>query len=254
MTPLLVVLGVALLAAGLVGGPVRSRTSGSSRGVGPLPPGRGGVTSLVRGSADARLRTTGAAAVVAAVAAVALGSASSAPVVAVAAGAGSWILSRRAARRHVERTDAGLARELPDALELLAAAADGGAPLVRSLAAVARHVPEPLSSALARAATTTARPDGPSLAHALAAEGPALRAMAALVGAAEDLGTPIAASLRTLARDERERTRRRARERAAAAAPKLMLVVGTLLAPAALLLILTAEILALLADLGAAGP
>jgi tight adherence protein C len=130
-----------------------------------------------------------------------------------------WVGSRRRDTTRVETAIEALGRDLPDALELLAAAVDGGAPLERSLAAVASHLGEPLGGALRRATTATAASAGPTLSDALTAEGPALRSLAALVRSAEDLGTPVAGALRTLAVDERERRRRAVQRRAARAAP-----------------------------------
>ncbi len=139
----------------------------------------------------------------------------------------------------------GLARarafraELPDALELLAAAIDGGAPVERALAAVAGHVGAPLSTELRRAADGA----GDARPGAVLSREPALRALGALVSASEELGVPLAGALRGLASQERERRRREVRLRAAAAGPRMTLVVAGLLAPAALLLVVGAELL-----------
>ena len=148
-------------------------------------------------------------------------------------------LGARQARR------AGLARaralrsELPDALELLAAAIDGGAPVERAIAAVAVHVGAPLSTELRRAANGA----GEARPGAVLAREPALRALGALVSSSEDLGVPLAGALRGLAAQERERRRQEVRMRAAAAGPRMTLVVAGLLAPAALLLVVGAELL-----------
>lgn len=142
----------------------------------------------------------------------------------------------------------GLARarafraELPDALELLAAAIDGGAPVERALAAVAGHVGSPLSTELRRAADGT----GDARPGAVLSREPALRALGALVSASEELGVPLAGALRGLASQERERRRREVRLRAAAAGPRMTLVVAGLLAPAALLLVVGAELLSVM--------
>jgi len=156
---------------------------------------------------------------------------------------------RRARLRASLLADAHL-RDLPDALELLAAAVDGGAPLPRSLAAVAPHVPDPLGAALGRAAGAANAPTGPRLGTAIRDEHPALRPLAAIVAQSDELGTPLAPALRVLAADERARRRSASRERAAAAAPRMMLVVGLVLAPAALILIVGAQALALIDALG----
>ena len=146
--------------------------------------------------------------------------------------------ARRARQAAIARARA-FRSELPDALELLAAAIDGGAPVERALSAVAAHVGPPLSTELRRAAdgSSDARPG------AVLAREPALRALGALVSSSEDLGVPLAGALRGLARHERERRRREVRLRAAAAGPRMTLVVAGLLAPAALLLVVGAELL-----------
>jgi tight adherence protein C len=149
-----------------------------------------------------------------------------------------FLVARRARRAGLARARA-FRNELPDALELLAAAIDGGAPVERALAAVAEHVGAPLSTALRRASdgTAEARPG------AVLAREPALRALGALVSSSEELGVPLASALRGLAAQERERRRREVRLRAAAAGPRMTLVVAGLLAPAALLLVVGAELL-----------
>ena len=146
--------------------------------------------------------------------------------------------ARRARQSAVARARA-FRGELPDALELLAAAIDGGAPVERALAAVAAHIGPPLSTELRRAATGS----GDARPGVVLAREPALRALGALVSASEDLGVPLAGALRGLARHERERRRREVRLRAASAGPRMTLVVAGLLAPAALLLVVGAELL-----------
>ncbi len=149
-----------------------------------------------------------------------------------------FVGARRVRQRAIVRARS-LRGELPDALELLAAAIDGGAPVERALTAVAAHIGPPLSTELRRAADGAAseRPG------AVLAREPALRALGALVSSSEDLGVPLASALRGLARHERERRRREVRLRAAAAGPRMTLVVAGLLAPAALLLVVGAELL-----------
>ena len=72
-----------------------------------------------------------------------------------------------------------------------------------------------------------------------------LRPLGSLLRQSEELGVPIAPSLRLLAADARARARIAARERAAAAAPKMLLVVGALLAPASLLIVVGGQVLIL---------
>ena len=146
----------------------------------------------------------------------------------------------RTATRAAEARSRALRRELPDAVELLAAAIDGGAPVDRALHAVAGHVAEPLASELRRAA----EPGAAERPGAVLGRQPALRPLGALVASSEELGVPLASALRSLAAHERERRRREIRLRAAAAGPRMTLVVAGLLAPAALLLVVGAEVLA----------
>ena len=146
----------------------------------------------------------------------------------------------RGARRADEARARDLRRELPDAVELLAAAIDGGAPVDRALRAVAAHVAEPLAGELRRAAA----PHAAERPGVVLARRPALRSLGALVASSEELGVPLASALRGLAAHERERRRRDVRLRAAAAGPRMTLVVAGLLAPAALLLVVGAELLA----------
>jgi Flp pilus assembly protein TadB len=129
-------------------------------------------------------------------------------------------------------------RELPDAVDLLAAAIAGGAPLDRGLLLVSRHVADPLGPLFRSAARSGERP-----ADVLRRGDEALAPLAALIGASEELGTPLAAPLRQLAADLREARGREVRLRAAAAGPRMMLVVAALLAPAALLLVVGTEVL-----------
>ena len=147
--------------------------------------------------------------------------------------------ARRRAR--VARLDRTLRRQLPQALELLGSVLDGGAPSSTALVAIARRLDEPLASALRAAASRPGDPTGPIT--------PAMRPLVALLRASDELGTPLAAEVRVLAEDTREAIGRDARLRAAAAGPKMMLVIGCLLAPASLLLIVGSEVLTVIASL-----
>lgn len=140
-----------------------------------------------------------------------------------------------------------LVAALPDAIELLASTVDGGAPAETAIARVADFVGEPLAGLL-RAAGAEARDAG--IGPYLRAADPALRPLGSLLQQSDELGVPIATSLRLLAADARLRARVDARERAAAAAPKMLLVVGGLLAPAALLIVIGGQALALRSLIG----
>lgn len=152
------------------------------------------------------------------------------------------ILARRreglASRRHAE----AMTSALPDALELLAATVDGGAAPELAVIRVAAFSPEPLRSALVKAASRT---DGTGLGAAIRTVDPTLRPLGSLFQQSEELGVPIAKALRLLAADARLQARAHARQRAAAAAPKMLLVIGGLLAPAALLIVIGGQALVL---------
>jgi Flp pilus assembly protein TadB len=138
----------------------------------------------------------------------------------------------------VKDTSRPLPRDLPDVVDLLAAAVAGGAPVDRALQLVSRYAAPPLGDMLQRAVRSSDRPSA-----VLRLADPQLAPLAALLAAAEELGTPLAAPLRQLAADLRERHAREVRLRAAAVGPRMMLVVAALLAPAALLLVVGTELL-----------
>lgn len=167
----------------------------------------------------------------------------------VAVLAGGFAVARRG--RQATALDGALRRQLPDVLEVLAAAVDAGVPVMRAIDVGARHVRGELGPLLAEAATTAAAPAGPPLGRALAEIAPCLREFGALVDASERLGGPLAEPLRLLARSERDRQRVAARERAARASTLAAVIVGALLAPAALTWILGAEALAVFEAVGA---
>lgn len=162
---------------------------------------------------------------------------------AAALGIGGWVVLRRRRRRAArrKRSDA-LAAGLPDVIDLLAATVDGGVATETALVRVADFIDEPLRSVLLDAAEH-AREGG--IGTRLSAVDPALRPLGSLLLQSEELGVPIADSLRLLAADARARARAATRERAAAAAPKMLLVVGALLAPASLLIVIGGQLLVL---------
>jgi tight adherence protein C len=151
----------------------------------------------------------------------------------------AWL--RRRARHARERRSRAIRTELPDALDLLAAAVDGGAAPNVALECVCQRLPGTLSAVLA--STIEGEIDGTG--ERIAAIDPALRPLGALLQQSDDLGVPVAAALRLLAADARQRLRAELRERAAAAAPRMLLVIGALLAPAALLVVIGGQALAL---------
>jgi len=160
---------------------------------------------------------------------------------ATALAGGVWLMRRRRVRRQQEHGRA-LAARLPDAVDLLASTVDGGAAPEIALARVADFVEEPLRTALLDA---IAHGSEGGVGARLCVLDPALRPLGSLLLQSEELGVPIAAALRLLAADARARARAAAGERAAAAAPKMLLVVGGLLAPASLLVVIGGQVLVL---------
>ena len=157
------------------------------------------------------------------------------------------LLQRRRQRAAAQRHAARMTAALPDALELLAAAVEGGAApdLVRHH--VARYAPEPVATALTRALREAVDGD---LGRALCDVDPTLRPLGSLLRQSVELGIPVAGSLRQLADDARAQARVAARERAAAAGPRMLLVVGGLLAPAALLVVIGGQALVVRSMIG----
>ena len=114
-------------------------------------------------------------------------------------------------QRAIERHQARLAADLPRAADLLAGCLDAGAAPSAALAAVAAAVGGPVGSELGRYASVLAA-GGEVGVPAATASGPD-RLMTAVSRAAAT-GAPLAAAMRELAADERERARWAATERA----------------------------------------
>jgi pilus assembly protein TadC len=146
---------------------------------------------------------------------------------ALAGGALAGVVSadraRRGERRRQGRDRVALERALPDALDLLAG-------LVEACT-------NALSASSRRAAFGLLRRSG----------SPDLARVGQALALADELGTGVAEQLRGQALVQRDLRRSRAREQAGAAAPKIALVIGLLLVPAALSLVLGAELLSALA-------
>ena len=174
------------------------------------------------------------------------GHALAAPVGAMVGGTAAVAAMRRAAARQRERRSRAIRAELPDVLDLLAAVVDGGAAPGAALACVCAKLPGALGHLVAEA--FDGQIDG--VGDRVADIDPALRPLGALLRQSEELGVPVAASLRLLAADARARLRAELRERAAVAAPRMLLVVGGLLAPAALLVVIGGQVLALREAIG----
>jgi tight adherence protein C len=171
---------------------------------------------------------------------------------ALACGALAGVVSadraRRGERRRQGRDRIAIERALPDALDLLAGLVEAGAPLAAALAAVAERVDEPLRREL-EACTNALSANGSRRAAfgLLRRSGsPDLARVGQALALADELGTGVAEQLRGQALVQRDLRRSRAREQAGAAAPKIALVIGLLLVPAALSLVLGAELLSAL--------
>jgi Flp pilus assembly protein TadB len=160
---------------------------------------------------------------------------------------GGELLQRRRGRAEEQRRRERMIAGLPDALELLAAAVAGGAAPDIALRHVARHLDEPVGPALERA--LGAARDG-DVGAALSREDATLRPLGALLRQSVELGVPVAEALRLLSVDARALARSQARERAAAAGPRMLLVVGGILAPAALLVVIGGQALVLRSLIG----
>ncbi|MGI9188085.1 MAG: type II secretion system F family protein [Gaiellales bacterium] len=163
-------------------------------------------------------------------------------IVAALGSCGPMLLRRRQRLAAQQRRSIALAARLPDVIDLLAATVDGGVATDTALARLADFIDEPM-----RAALLSAIGEGGEggTGGRLSAVDPALRPLGALLQQSEEFGVPVAGSLRLLAADARARARSTARERAAAAAPKMLLVVGALLAPASLLIVIGGQLLVL---------
>jgi pilus assembly protein TadC len=173
---------------------------------------------------------------------------SAAVVECAAVGAGALAVRRRGLVARA-RDDAALAAGLPDALDLLAACVEGGATLDSALCAVAPHVEGGLGLRLAACAADlrSTRPRREVLRALGGAPVRALERAGHALASADELGSPLAATLTEQAALQRELARLGVRERAAAAGPKMALVVAVTLVPSALVLVLGSQALSLLA-------
>jgi tight adherence protein C len=157
------------------------------------------------------------------------------------------VTRRRRVRATVRRRRERMIAALPDALELLAAAVASGAAPDVAIRRVALHVGPPIDSALARAMQEAREGD---IGGALCREDPTLRPLGALLRQSVELGVPVTNALHLLAIDARALARAQARERAAAAGPRMLLVVGGILAPASLLVVIGGQALVLRSLIG----
>jgi Flp pilus assembly protein TadB len=156
--------------------------------------------------------------------------------------------ARRVARRRAGRLRMDIERALPDALDLLAGLVESGAPLARALAAVAPRIEGPLGGELEACASALGGSGSRRAAFGLLRQSGSgdLARVGQALALADELGTGVAEQLRGQALVQRDLRRSRAREQAGAAAPKVALVIGLVLVPAALSLVLGAELLSAL--------
>ena len=156
--------------------------------------------------------------------------------------------ARRVARRRAARLRMDIERALPDALDLLAGLVESGAPLARALAAVAPRIEGPLRGELEACASALGGSGSRRAAFGLLRKSGSadLARVGQALALADELGTGVAEQLRGQALVQRDLRRSRAREQAGAAAPKVALVIGLVLVPAALSLVLGAELLSAL--------
>jgi pilus assembly protein TadC len=156
--------------------------------------------------------------------------------------------ARRGERRRAGRERVAIERALPDALDLLAGLVEAGAPLASAIAAVAARVDSPLRGELEACANALASAGSRRAAFGLLRQSGSadLARVGQALALADELGTGVAEQLRGQALVQRDLRRSRAREQAGTAAPKIALVIGLLLVPAALSLVLGAELLSAL--------
>jgi pilus assembly protein TadC len=175
----------------------------------------------------------------------------SAPVCLVAGALAGPVVGDRARRRERKRSArvrAAIERALPDALDLLAGLVESGAPLGPALAAVAPRIEGPLRAELEACANALGASGSRRAAFGLLRQSGSidLARVGQALALADELGTGVAEQLRGQALVQRDLRRSRAREQAGAAAPKVALVIGLVLVPAALSLVLGAELLSAL--------
>ena len=122
----------------------------------------------------------------------------------VVAALATWLPGRRAAdaRRRAER---GTAHDLPRVADLLATCLEAGLPVPDAAAVVGAAVPGPLGSAVERAGVALRAGASPRVAWSVA--GPAWSRLAVALERGSSSGAPLAALLRAVADDERDRAR-----------------------------------------------
>lgn len=187
----------------------RLRPAGAGRGQ-PVPSGAGSPAAGSRGRGSAS-PWPGRAAALATGAAVLTGHGGPAVVLLALTGCLTVPAVRR--RRAAESAQAALARDLPRAADLLATCLEAGAAPTAALTVVAAAVGGPVGQRLRPVAAALGSGADPLTSAAVAPDDPVARLVRALVRASAT-GAPLAASIRDLAVDERERARWQSMERA----------------------------------------
>jgi tight adherence protein C len=146
----------------------------------------------------------------------------------------------------IEERQKAVRMALPDMLDLLSVCVQAGMGFDLALQTIALHMEGPLRDEIARFLNEIrmGRPRADAL-RELASRNPVdeLKTFVHALIQAEDLGTPVADTLRHQAADMRVRREQHARELAARASPSISGVTGCLIAPSAFLLLLVALLL-----------
>lgn len=170
---------------------------------------------------------------------------------------GSWVLGLLVAAtgffvqdvwlwRAVRRRQDALERDLPDFLDILSITVEAGLGFQSAMSRVSEAIGGPLGEEIGRAQQQMSL--GMPRREALNAlrrrnESEILDQFVTALLQAEELGAPLADTLRSLADDLREAWYQQARRRAARAAPRISLIVSFTLVPASMILIVAAIVL-----------
>jgi len=197
------------------GGPPRRRPD-------PLPALGRLARAAVRRRPDPAADRRAGAVVAVAMGAVALGPV---PALAVAALVALLARARRLRRRRAPGRAAGVEREVPDLVDLLALAVGAGVPVPAALPAIAPHVPDALRADVAAAVDALAggRPSDEVVVELGARWGPPARPLVHALADHLRYGTPVLPALERVAADARA-ARRRAAETRARRLPVLLLL------------------------------
>lgn len=227
----------------LIGWAARQRIPAGWR-VGPAPPrallARAGWERDVDAAGLARAQTVlGLVALVAVVMVAWWGPALA--LVAPFAGAVGWWAPRATLHGHARRRATRMRRQLPDVLDVLGLCADTGMAVDPALRVAVERMRGPLIGELAETLTDIRLGATRRTAYADLVARVALPEMARFVSAimdAEELGAPLAHTVRAQAARARDDARREAHRAAATAAPKIQLVIAFMMVPAALLMVM----------------